>query len=92
MDDVNDDDHATAAAFRALSDPATLQLLIQTLAEGHGEIRIQPADGATLSRLAPLVHAGLMTSARERDMDVYRLTDPAGVQRVLDTARQLRSG
>lgn len=91
MDNVKDD-HATAAVFRALSDPATLQLLVRSLAQGQGGMATETASGATASRLASLVHAGLMTCAREADMDIYRVTDPAVVQRLLDTVRELRPG
>ena len=88
MDDVNDD-HATAAVFRALSDPATLQLLVQCL-EGQGGTAVETADASSMSRLASLAHAGLMTRVQERGMNGYRVTDPAAVQRLLDTVRALR--
>ncbi len=94
MDAVNDD-HATATVFRALSDPMTLQLLLDALEAQQHEIRVsqrlEAEQKPMLSRLATLVDAGLMTRAREGEsgLDVYRVTDTAAVERLLVTARQL---
>ncbi len=90
------DDHATAKVFRALSDPATLQLLLDALAAGQHEIqvgqRLEAEQKPMLSRLATLVDVGLMTRAREGEsgLDVYRVTDTAAVERLMVTARELQ--
>jgi DNA-binding transcriptional ArsR family regulator len=97
MDAVNED-HAKATVFRALSDPATLQLLLDALEAGQQEIQVGPRheaeQRAMLLRLATLVDAGLMTRAREGSsgLDVYRLTDTAAVERLIVTARRLEAG
>jgi hypothetical protein len=96
MDTVNDD-HATATVFRALSDPTTLQILLDALAADQQEIRVDQRLDAEhqpmLSRLPTLVDAGLMTRAREDDsgLEVYRVTDTAAVERLMATARQLQA-
>ncbi len=90
------DDHATATVFRALSDPATLQLLLDALAAGQHEIqngqRLEAPQSPMLSRLATLVDAGLMTRGRGGGdgLDVYRVTDTAAVERLIVTARRLQ--
>ncbi len=95
MDTVNDD-HASATVFRALSDPTTLQILLDALAAGRHEIRagqwLEAEQTPMLSRLATLVDAGLMTRTRDGSSgpDVYRLTDTAAVERLIATARQLQ--
>jgi hypothetical protein len=90
MDTVNDDD-ATARLFRALSDPTTLELVLEALEAGEREIQVDPQAEPMLLRLATLVDARLMTRAREGSSgpDVYRLTDTAAVERLIATARQL---
>ncbi len=96
MDTVNHD-HATATVFRALSDPTTLQILLDALAAGQHEIqvgeRLKAEQKPMLSRLATLVDAGLMTRAREGDsgLDVYRVTDTAAAERLILAARQLQA-
>ncbi len=95
MDPVNDD-HTTATVFRALSDPMTLQLLLDALAAEQHEIqvgqRLEAEQKPTLSRLATLVDAGLMTrrTRGESGLHVYRVTDTEAVERLMVTARQLQ--
>ncbi len=95
MDTVNDD-HATATVFRALSDPTTLQIVLDALVAGQHEIQVgqqlEAEHKRMLSRLATLVDAGLMTRAREGEsgLDVYRVTDTAAVERLMVAARQLQ--
>ena len=90
MDSVNDD-HATAAVFRALSDPMTLQLIIDALAAGQVEIDLRQRRGTAelAAASARLVDAGLVKRTREGDLDVYRVRDRVGVELLLAAARQL---
>ena len=91
MDIVIDDD-TTAALFQALSDPAMIELILSALSASQHDVH-PDASAATLaqdgSRLAALVDAGLMTREREGGREIYRLTDPARLELLLRTARQL---
>lgn len=93
MDTVKDD-HTTATLFRALSDSATLQLLLHALSADQHEVRLGPQLGTPpqdVMRLAALVDAGLMTRARESELEVYRVSDPAALELLVRTARQLHT-
>lgn len=93
MDTVKDDD-TTATVFRALSDPGTLELLLRALSADQHEVRLRPpleAPPPDVLHLAALVDAGLMTRASGSGLEVYRVSDPAGLQLLLRTARQLHT-
>ena len=90
--DIVINDETTATVFHALSDPAALELLLHALSADQHEIRPDPSAGRPEqdeSRLAALVDAGLMAREREGGREVYRLRDPARLELLLRTARQL---
>lgn len=91
---VNDDDEGAARIFRALCDPTALRLLLHVLEVEHGDVDVEHAldmtGGSAAVHLDHLVGAGLMVRTQGGDgSGVYRATDPATIEQLLATVRQL---
>jgi DNA-binding transcriptional ArsR family regulator len=88
------DDDASAATLKALATPETLQVLDHLVRGGGCDMdalrRLGLSDDRTRSTLAGLVQAGVVTcSPLSGGGEVYRLSEPVAVERLLVAARRL---
>jgi DNA-binding transcriptional ArsR family regulator len=90
------DDDTSAAVLKALATPDALQVLHCLVREREGEAdtlrRLGLSEQRTRSTLARLVEAGVVVcSPLSGGGQVYRLSDPAAVERLLVAASRLSS-
>lgn len=88
------DDDASAAILKALATLEALQVLDYLVREGGCDVdavrRLGLSDKSTRSTLAGLVQAGVVTcSPLPGGGEVYRLSEPPAVERLLVAARRL---
>ncbi len=88
------DDDASAATLKALARPQALQVLDHLVREGGCDAdavrRLGLSDNRARSTLAGLVRAGVVTcSPLSGGGELYRLSDPAAVKRLLVAAQRL---
>ncbi len=88
------DDDASAAILKALATPEALQVLAYIMREGGCDVDTVRLLGLsskrTRSTLAGLVQAGVLTCLPlPGGGDVYRLSEPVAVERLLVAARRL---
>jgi DNA-binding transcriptional ArsR family regulator len=88
------DDDASAAILKALATPEALQVLAYIKREGDCDVDAVRRLGLSVKRsrstLAGLVQAGVLTcSPLSGGGDVYRLSEPVAVERLLVAAQRL---
>ena len=89
-------DEDTAVIFRALADPMSRQLIRHLLHAGECDSAVgrelQLDRRASALRLERLTAAGLIVQAQSGDgTQLYRLSDAAGIERLLALVHQLRT-